>query len=118
MSVAIKRAYQKASSRDGYRVLVDGLWPRGIKKQALKAAEWMRAIAPSTRLRKWYAHEPEKWEEFRKRYRRELAESPRKELLAELANRARRGKVTLVFAARDAARSNAAVIAELIREKI
>lgn len=118
MSVAIKRAYEKASSRDGYRVLVDGLWPRGISKQALGGAEWMRSIAPSSELRKWYAHQPEKWQEFRKRYRRELAESPRKEVLAALIGRARKGKVTLVFGARDATRSNAAVIAELIRNKI
>jgi uncharacterized protein YeaO (DUF488 family) len=118
VSVAIKRAYEKASSRDGDRILVDGLWPRGITKEALGSAEWMRAIAPSAELRKWYAHQPEKWQEFRKRYRKELAGSPRKELLGELVARARRGKVTLVFGARDAARSNAAVIAELIREKI
>lgn len=118
MSVAIKRAYDPASARDGYRVLVDALWPRGVRKEALKAAEWMRGIAPSTRLRKWYGHEPEKWEEFRLRYRREMSASPRKELLAELVARARKGKLTLVFAARDAAHSNAAAIAELIREKM
>jgi uncharacterized protein YeaO (DUF488 family) len=118
LSVATKRAYEKASSGDGYRVLVDGLWPRGITKDALSAAEWMRLIAPSPELRKWYAHQPEKWQEFRKRYRRELAASPRKEILAALVARARKGKVTLVFAARDGERSNAAVIAELIRDKI
>lgn len=118
MSIAIKRAYEKASPRDEYRVLVDGIWPRGMTKEKLNVAEWMREIAPSAQLRKWYGHRPGKWEEFRKRYRRELSESPRKELVGDLIGRARKGRVTLVFGARDATRSNAAVIEEMIREKL
>ncbi len=115
MRVGLKRAYEKVSPQDGYRVLVDGLWPRGLTKEKLRLDQWMRAIAPSAILRKWYGHKPEKWEEFRKRYCQELARPPRKELLAELGQRARKEKVTLVFGARDAERSNAAVIAELMK---
>lgn len=115
MPIAIKRAYEKASSRDGYRILVDGLWPRGLTKEKLKIAEWMRAIAPSTRLRNWYGHRPENWEGFQKKYRRELARPPRKQLIDDLAWRARKKKVTLVFGARDAERSNAAVVADVLK---
>ena len=114
MPVAIKRAYLNPSTADGYRVLVDGLWPHGVKKEDLKIGEWMRGIAPSARLRAWYGHKPERWEEFRKRYQKELSASPRKELLDELRERAQRGTVTLVFSARDGERSNAAVLAELV----
>jgi uncharacterized protein YeaO (DUF488 family) len=99
-------------------VLVDGLWPRGLSKEKLKVAEWMWAIAPSSELRKWYGHRPERWEEFRQRFREELVEPARKALLQELIERARKETVTVVFGTRDAARSNAAVIAEKIREKL
>lgn len=118
MPVTIKRAYEKSNPEDGRRVLVDGLWPRGIKKDDLNVAEWMRDIAPSQELRKAYGHQPEKWKEFQRRYRRELSASPRKELLDELIRQARKGRLTLVFGARDAERSNAAVMAEMIREKL
>jgi len=117
MPVATKRAHDSPSVDDGYRVLVDGLWPRGVTKEKL-LAEWMREIAPSAQLRKWYGHQPERWEEFRERYRKELAEPGRRELLRELIGHARREKVTLVFGARDAERCNAAVIAEVIREQM
>ena len=116
MGVQTKRAYESPSPQDGYRVLVDGLWPRGLTKEKLRVDEWMRAIAPSATLRKWYGHRPEKWEEFRRRYRAELEKPPRKELLDELIKRARKEKVTLVFGARDAQHSNATVIAEMIRQ--
>jgi uncharacterized protein YeaO (DUF488 family) len=115
MPIAIKRAYEAASAKDGHRVLVDGLWPRGITKAQLKIDAWMREIAPSAPLRKWYGHDPEKWEEFRKKYRGELSKAPRKALLDELVERAREGQVTLVFGARHAGRSNAAILAEMIR---
>ncbi|MBZ5564218.1 MAG: DUF488 family protein [Acidobacteriia bacterium] len=116
MGVQTKRAYESPSPQDGYRVLVDGLWPRGLTKEKLRVDEWMRAIAPSATLRKWYGHKPEKWEEFRRRFRAELEKPPRKELLDELIKRARKEKVTLVFGARDAQHSNATVIAEMIRQ--
>jgi len=118
MPIGTKRAYEKPSPQDGYRVLVDGLWPRGLTKDKLQIADWMRGIAPSTPLRKWYGHQPERWEEFRKKFRAELAKSPRKELLEGLVERARGEKLTLVFAARDALRCNATVIAELIRDRL
>jgi len=118
MPIAIKRAYEAAGAEDGYRVLVDGLWPRGLTKAGLKIDVWMREIAPSTALRKWYGHKPEKWEEFRKKYRQELSKPPRKPLLDELVGHAGREQVTLVFGARDAERSNAAVIAEIVRSEL
>jgi uncharacterized protein YeaO (DUF488 family) len=118
MPIAIKRAYEAASTKDGYRVLVDGLWPRGVTKAQLEIDAWVREIAPSASLRKWYGHKPERWQEFRKKYRQELSKPPRKAFLDELIDRARKGQVTLVFGARDAQRSNAAVIAEMIRPEL
>ena len=115
MTIAMKRAYEASSPKDGYRVLVDGLWPRGVTKAQLEIDAWLREIAPSASLRKWYGHKPERWQEFSKKYRQELSKTPRKALLDELIDRARKGQVTLVFGARDAERSNAAVIAEMIR---
>ena len=118
MPVTIKRAYEKPGARDGICILVDGLWPRGVSKADLKISAWEKAIAPSKALRVWYGHDPAKWPEFRKRYRKELAESPRREVLDRLIAMAEQGNLTLVFGARDAEHSNAAVIAELIREKL
>jgi len=118
MPIAMKRAYEAPSAQDGYRVLVDGLWPRGVTKAALKLDAWMKGIAPSEALRKSYCHIPEKWEDFRKRYRQELSKAPRKALLEGLVERARQGQLTLVFGSRDAERSNAAVLAEVIRGEL
>jgi uncharacterized protein YeaO (DUF488 family) len=118
MPIAIKRAYEVASANDGYRVLVDGLWPRGLTKAQLKIDAWMREIAPSVGLRKWYGHDAEKWEQFRKKYRGELSKAPRKALLDDLVEHARKGQVTLVFGTRDAERSNASVLAEMIRAEL
>jgi uncharacterized protein YeaO (DUF488 family) len=118
MPIGIKRAYEAASAEDGYRVLVDGLWPRGMTKGQLKVDAWMREIAPSASLRKWYGHKPEKWEEFRNKYRQELSKPPRKGLLDGLIERARKEQITLVFGARDAERCNAAVLVEMIRHRL
>lgn len=118
MPVNIRRAYDKPGARDGVRILVDGLWPRGVSKAELKIGAWEKSIAPSSALRRWYGHDPEKWPEFCKRYRDELKEPPRKEALDRLIAMAGQGTLTLVFGARDADRSNAAVIAELIRAKL
>ena len=118
MLVNIKRAYDKPGARDGTRILVDGLWPRGVSKADLKISAWEKAFAPSKALRVWYGHDPAKWPEFRKRYRAELAESPRKEALERLIAMAKQGSLTLVFGARDAEHSNAAVIAEMIQAKL
>lgn len=118
MPVKIKRAYEKPSADDGIRILVDGLWPRGLSKAELKIEIWEKEIAPSKELRNWYGHEPEKWPEFRRRFRAELEKSPRKEALGHLAEVAKQGDLTLVFGTRDAEHSNAAVIAEMIEEKL
>ena len=118
MPVNIRRAYDPPGARDGIRILVDGLWPRGVSKADLKISAWEKAIAPSKALRVWYGHDPAKWPEFRKRYRAELQESPRKEVLDRLVRLAAQGNLTLVFGARDAQHSNAAVIAEAIRERL
>jgi uncharacterized protein YeaO (DUF488 family) len=118
MSVEMKRAYEAPTPTDGYRVLVDGLWPRGVTKAELKLDAWMKEIAPSAALRKSYCHIPEKWEDFRKKYRQELSKAPRKPLLEELVEHARKGQLTLVFGSRDAERSNAAVLAEVIRGEL
>jgi len=118
MSVEMKRAYEAPATKDGHRVLVDGLWPRGVTKAELKLDAWMKEIAPSASLRKSYRHVPEKWEDFRKKYRQELSKPPRKVLLEELVGHARKGQLTLVFGSRDAERSNAAVLVEVIRGEL
>lgn len=115
MPVNIRRAYDRPGTHDGIRILVDGLWPRGVNKADLKISAWEKSIAPSKALRTWYAHDPAKWLEFRKRYRAELKESPRKEALDRLIAMAKQASLTLVFGARDTEHSNAAVIAEVIQ---
>jgi len=116
--VTIKRVYEKPVKGDGPRILVDGLWPRGFSCSELKIERWMRELAPSAALRKWYGHEPEKWDEFRRKYRRELAASPRMELVEELVKRARQGRITLVFSARNVERSNAAVLQKMVNARL
>jgi uncharacterized protein YeaO (DUF488 family) len=118
MTVKIKRAYDPPVAEDGIRILVDSLWPRGVSKGDLKIAIWEKTIAPSKALRTWYGHDPEKWPEFRNRYREELGRSPRKEALDQLVLLAGQGNLTLVFGARDAEHSNAAVIAEVIQTRL
>lgn len=115
MPVNLKRAYLPAEPSDGRRYLVDGLWPRGLSQERLRVDRWLREIAPSPELRRWYGHEPGRFAEFRRRYRSELALRP--ELLASLVEEASRGTLTLVFGARDETRSNAAVLRERIEEE-
>lgn len=112
--IRAKRIYEAAENTDGYRVLIDGLWPRGISKDKAQIDEWMKDIAPSTDLRKWFGHKPERWPEFNERYREELKSSTRAECLRALRNRSEQQDVTLVFAARDAERCNAAVLLEIL----
>ena len=117
--VLMRRAYEPPEARDGYRVLVDRVWPRGISRDALRIDEWSREIAPSTDLRRWYGHDPERWPEFRDRYRAELsAQGPAQDALEALVRRAKRHRVTLVFGARDAEHSQAEVLRALIDERI
>jgi uncharacterized protein YeaO (DUF488 family) len=110
--IAVKRAYDPPTESDGVRVLVDRLWPRGVTKAAAKIDRWMKDLAPSGELRKWFGHDPARWEEFRRRYHKELAGQA--DALAELRKLARGGTVTLVYAARDTEHNDAVVLKELL----
>ncbi len=113
MDVRLKRAYEPASDEDGYRVLVDRLWPRGVSKEQAKLDEWDQELAPSSQLREWFGHEPDRFSEFRRRYIDELrANGPR---LRELRRRARTGTLTLVYSAHDSEHNDAVVLAEVLR---
>lgn len=112
MGVRTKRAYDPAEPDDGYRVLIDRLWPRGVRKDAARIDEWAREVSPSDELRRWYGHDPAKFEEFARRYRAELADQA--DTIKALRDRARHETVTIVFGARDAPHSNAAVLAPLL----
>jgi uncharacterized protein YeaO (DUF488 family) len=105
--LAIKRVYDGAAPGDGQRVLVDRIWPRGLRKEEAAVTVWLRDVAPSTALRQWFGHEPAKWDEFRQRYNKELAANP---AVAELRAIVAKGKTTLLFAARDTEHNNAVVI--------
>ena len=112
----LKRAYEPAGRLDGYRILVDRLWPRGVSKENAAIDEWLKDVAPSADLRRWFGHDPEKWREFRRRYRRQL--QAREDLLNKIAALASRRRVTLVYAARDETHNDAVVLAELIRARM
>ena len=116
MTVRIERVYDPPSPSDGRRYLIDRLWPRGIKKEELRLTEWLKDLAPSAELRSWYGHAPGRYAAFRTRYRAELEK--RAGLLARLTREARSGTVTLLFAARDAEHSNAAVLRELLEKRL
>jgi uncharacterized protein YeaO (DUF488 family) len=111
-NIRLKRAYESPSRSDGTRVLVDRLWPRGVKKTEARIDEWMKQIAPTTELRKWFGHDPTRWSEFRRRYRVEVMQHP--EELGRLRSLARRGPLTLVFSAHDEAHNDAVVLKELL----
>jgi uncharacterized protein YeaO (DUF488 family) len=114
--IRIKRAYEPPAEADGARVLVDRLWPRGITKAALAIERWVKEIGPSDELRRWFGHDPARWEEFRRRYTAALAKQT--PLLAELRSLARDGTLTLVYGARDEAHNNAVVLrAVLLKTK-
>ena len=112
--IQMKRIYEPESPDDGYRVLVDRLWPRGVKKTEAHLDAWDKELAPSTELRKWYGHDPEKWPEFQKRYRQEQQQPESQQILQDLAGRARHGTVTLLYAARAGQISEAAVIRDVL----
>lgn len=115
MSVQMKRAYEPAKRTDGYRVLIDRIWPRGVSKEKAHLDEWAKELAPSSELRRWFGHEPAKFDEFCRRYRAELA--PHEEKLRELRRRGRQGTLTLVYSARDTEHNDAVVLAELLRRR-
>jgi uncharacterized protein YeaO (DUF488 family) len=112
----IKRVYEKAGEEDRFRVLVDRLWPRGMKKETARIDLWMKEVAPSDALRKWFGHEPKKWPEFQKKYRAELAK--KRELVAELKSfEKEHGTLTLLFGAKDEEHNQAVVLGEVLRSK-
>ncbi len=114
-SIQIKRVYEDKSKDDGYRVFVYRLWPRGVSKEDAHFDEWMKELAPSTELRKWFNHKPERFDEFSKRYKKELKEKEKK--LDELRDITKTKKVTLLFAAKDTEINNAVVIRDVLMEK-
>ncbi|HZR65638.1 MAG TPA: DUF488 domain-containing protein [Terriglobales bacterium] len=112
----LKRAYEPAARDDGRRFLVERLWPRGVTKNALRLDLWLKNVAPSPELRKWFSHDPKKWSEFQTRYRAELRENS--DALGPLLQAAREGTVTLVYAARDPERNSARVLRDYIAKKL
>jgi len=117
-NVRLQRAYDDPTPNDGHRVLVDRVWPRGRTKEQLQLDAWARDLGPSTQLRKWFGHDPARWEAFEKRYRAELADPERAEALDALAERARRGPLTLVFGAHDTEHNQARVIADELERRL
>ena len=117
-NVRLRRAYDEPGMDDGYRVLVDRVWPRGRTKDALRLDTWARDLGPSTQLRKWFGHDPARWPEFQSRYHAELAEADKAQALDALASKARRGPVTLVYGARDREHNQARVIADELERRV
>lgn len=111
MNVTLKRAYDPPARTDGKRILVDRLWPRGLTKDKARIDVWLKDVAPSTELRKWFGHDPEKWTEFAKRYRAELKGNP---ALSELKALAREGNISLIYAARDQVHNEASVLKDIL----
>jgi uncharacterized protein YeaO (DUF488 family) len=109
--ITVKRVYEPADPNDGFRVLVDRLWPRGMKKVDAKVDLWLREVAPSSELRRWFGHRPDRWAVFRDRYRAELAHNPAVAKLRELGKR----RVTLLYAARDETHNQARVLLEYLQ---
>jgi uncharacterized protein YeaO (DUF488 family) len=112
MGIKIKRAYESPNDSDGYRILVDRLWPRGISKEKATIDYWPKALAPSTELRRWYGHDPEKWSEFKSRYFAELNGNP--ELVRELLQHIRKGRVTFVYSSKEQRLNNAVALKDYI----
>ena len=110
--VKLKRAYEEPAASDGKRVLIDRLWPRGVRKEDAALDLWLKELGPSTQLRKWFGHDPARWDEFQQRYAEELAQKP--ELMAQLRGFARDGVLTLVYSARDEQHNDAVVLRQLL----
>jgi uncharacterized protein YeaO (DUF488 family) len=113
--IQIKRAYDPPTRTDGTRILVERLWPRGIRKEALKLDNWLKDAAPSTELRKWFRHDPEKWPEFQRRYRAELEAHP--DAWRPILEAAKTGRVTLLFSSQDAAHNNVVALKAYLEER-
>ncbi|MQA30553.1 MAG: DUF488 family protein [Luteitalea sp.] len=113
--ITLKRAYDSASPTDGTRFLVERLWPRGVSKAKLRVDAWLKEAGPSTELRKWFGHDPDKWSEFRRRYVRELDSRP--EAWQPIVSAARRGRVTLVYSSHDTQHNNAVALQQYVQGK-
>lgn len=118
MTIQLKRAYDAPTNDDGYRVLVERLWPRGVSKEDARLDDWVKEIAPSTELRKWFAHDGDRWKEFQERYRKELNDNEDAHAVIDgLKQRAMQGTLTLVFASRDTEHNSAVVLKALLEQK-
>jgi uncharacterized protein YeaO (DUF488 family) len=115
MRIWLKRAYEEPGPNDGFRVLVDRIWPRGAGKEQLKLDAWLKEIAPSGKLRQWFGHDPEKWDEFRARYFEELGDKPK--VVEDLRAMGGTGRITLVYGARDEKHNNAVALKEYLEKK-
>lgn len=113
--IRIKRTYEPRASGDGRRILVERLWPRGMKKEALEADAWLKEVAPSTQLRQWFGHRPERWQEFRRRYEKELIANP--DAWAPILDAGRRGPVTLLYSTHDTEHNGALVLREFLAKR-
>lgn len=113
--IQIKRAYESYSPTDGKRILIDRLWPRGISKEEVKLDLWLKDIAPSTELRQWFGHDPAKWREFKKRYISEIKSNT--QALSQIQTLVKKGKVTLVYGAKDEEHNDAVVLKEYLEHK-
>jgi uncharacterized protein YeaO (DUF488 family) len=116
-NIRVRRVYDDAEPDDGARVLVDRVWPRGLRKDAARLTQWAKDVAPSTELRTWYGHDPARFAEFSRRYKAELAAPPQREALGELRHLAAAGPLTLLTATRDTDISQAAVLAALLQDR-
>jgi len=114
MKISIKRAYEPAEKSDGKRILIDRLWPRGLTKEKVAANLWIKNVAPSTELRKWFGHDPDKWVEFQERYKAELMRNP---AFSELKAAISGGKTTLVYAAKDEEHNDAVVLKDILTQE-
>ncbi len=114
--IRLKRAYESAEKSDGTRFLVERLWPRGVKKEHLPLEAWLKEVAPSTELRKWFSHDPAKWPEFQRRYIAELEKKP--EAWQPIVDAAQRGTVTLIYSSHDAEHNNAVALKEYVERKL
>lgn len=114
MKISIKRAYEDAAPDDGYRVLVDRVWPRGRSRASLALAEWTKDLAPSTKLRQWFGHDPQRWDTFQDRYRRELASPAQRARMRLLLDAAGKRPLTLVYGAKDEEHNQAVVLRKML----
>jgi len=114
--IQLQRAYDQPASQDGTRLLVERLWPRGVKKISLQIDDWLKEAAPSTELRKWFSHDPAKWNEFRRRYFAELKSNP--EAWKPIVEAAHRGTVTLIYSSHDTEHNNAVALKEFIEHRL